>query len=229
MLIGYARVSSAGQSLDVQTEALAAAGCEKIYSEKRSGRTADDRLELARALDQLRAGDQLVVTRLDRLARSVGDLHRVIEQIASTGAAFRCLHQGGVDTTSSTGKLMLAILGAVGEFENDIRRERQRDGIERAKQAGTYRGRPAKIDAARVADLMSSGMGATAAAAAFNISRASVYRLLVASPAARSAPGRPLDIPIPLLVHADDQRGDISLHLAQGLEHSNQNDQHHGQ
>src|SRR5687767_6345034 len=122
MLIGYARVSSTGQSLDVQTDALTAAGCEKIYAEKKSGRSAADRTELARALDQLRHGDTFVVTRLDRLARSVADLHRLIEQIATAGAAFRCLQQGGVDTATSTGKLMLAILGAVAEFENDIRR-----------------------------------------------------------------------------------------------------------
>lgn len=144
---GYARVSSTGQSLDLQIEALTAVGCGKIYSEKRSGRTAADRTELARTLDQLRCGDALVVCRLDRLARSVGDLHCIIEQLNAAGVLFRCLQQGGVDTATSTGKLMLAILGAVAEFENDIRRERQRDGIERAKErGGVYRGRPATID-----------------------------------------------------------------------------------
>lgn len=177
MLIGYARVSSAGQSLVIQTEALTAAGCEKIYSEKRSGRTAADRPELARALDQLRPGDQLVVTRLDRLARSVGDLHRVVEQIAATGAGFRCLQQGGVDTTTSTGKLMLAILGAVAEFENDIRRERQRDGIEKARERGAYRGRPATIDPAAIKAMRAGGAGPSAIAASLGISRASVYRV----------------------------------------------------
>jgi DNA invertase Pin-like site-specific DNA recombinase len=149
MIIGYARVSSTGQSLDIQIEAPTAADCEKIYSEKRSGRTAVDRPELTRALDQLRAGDQLVVTRLDRLARSVGDLHRLVDQVNATEATFRCLQQGGVDTTTSTGKLMLAILGAVAEFENDIRRERQRDGIEKAKERGIYRGRPAVSTSSR--------------------------------------------------------------------------------
>jgi DNA invertase Pin-like site-specific DNA recombinase len=178
MLIGYARVSSAGQSLDIQTEALTAAGCEKIYSEKRSGRTAADRLELVRALDQLRPGDQLVVTRLDRLARSVGDLHRVVEQIAAAGAGFRCLQQSGVDTASSTGKLMLAILGAVAEFENDIRRERQRDGIEKAKERGVYRGRPATIDPLAIRTMRDGGVGPSAIAASLGISRASVYRVL---------------------------------------------------
>jgi len=178
MLIGYARVSSVGQSLDLQIEALTAAGCEKIYAEKRSGRTAKDRPELARALDQLRPGDQLIVTRLDRLARSVGDLHAMVEQISAAGAGFRCLQQGGVDTTSSTGKLMLAILGAVAEFENDIRRERQRDGIEKAKDRGIYRGRPATIDRHRIEQLAASGEGATLIAKNLGISRATVYRLL---------------------------------------------------
>jgi DNA invertase Pin-like site-specific DNA recombinase len=182
MLIGYARVSSVGQSLEVQIEALTGAGCEKIYSEKRSGRTARDRPELARALNQLRPGDEIVVTRLDRLARSVGDLHRLVDQINTTGAGFRCLQQGGVDTTSSTGKLMLAILGAVAEFENDIRRERQRDGIDKAKERGVYRGRPASIDAETVARLSASGIGATAIARQIGMSRASVYRLLSAVP-----------------------------------------------
>lgn len=177
MLIGYARVSSVGQSLDTQLEALRAAGCGKVYSEKRSGRTAADRPELARALDQLRPGDQIVVTRLDRLARSVGDLHRIVEQITAAGAAFRCLQQGGVDTASSTGKLMLAILGAVAEFENDIRRERQRDGIEKAKERGVYQGRPATIDAGTIEVLRAEGFGATAIARRLGVSRASVYRL----------------------------------------------------
>jgi len=177
MLIGYARVSSTGQSLDVQIAALRDAGCDKIYSEKRSGRTAADRAELARALDQLRPGDTLAVVRLDRLARSIADLHRIIGQITDAGAAFRCLQQGGVDTATSTGKLMLSILGAVAEFENDIRRERQREGIEKAKERGVYRGRPATIDSAVVAALRAEGMGATAIARRLGIGRASVYRL----------------------------------------------------
>jgi DNA invertase Pin-like site-specific DNA recombinase len=177
MFIGYARVSSTGQSLDLQRQALAAAGCEKIYAEKRSGRTVKDRPELARALDQLRPGDRMIVTRLDRLARSVGDLHQIIVQISEMGAGFQCLQQAGVDTATSTGKLMLAILGAVAEFENDIRRERQREGIEKAKERGVYRGRPAKIGANEITGLAAEGLGATMIAKRLGISRASVYRL----------------------------------------------------
>ena len=178
MLIGYARVSSTDQCVEGQIEALKAAGCEKIYAEKRSGRTAADRAELSRALDQVRKGDTLIVTRLDRLARSVGDLHRIMQRLTEEGVEFRCLQQGGVDTSSSTGKLTLAILGAVAEFENDIRRERQRDGIDRAKAAGVYKGRPASVDAASVRRMKEGGAGATEIARHLGISRATVYRAL---------------------------------------------------
>jgi DNA invertase Pin-like site-specific DNA recombinase len=114
------------------------------------------------------------VTRLDRSARSVGDLHGVFEQINTTGAGFRCLQQGGFDTSSSTGKLMLAILGAVAEFENDIRRERQRDGIEKAKERGVYRGRPASIDAETAADPRSSAASFCVSSIAFFLPASSV-------------------------------------------------------
>ncbi|VWX52968.1 Integrase-like protein y4lS [Novosphingobium sp. 9U] len=178
MLVGYARVSSVGQSLDLQVQALKDAGCQKVYQEKRSGKSGTERPELTKALDQAREGDTLVVTRLDRLARSVGDLHAIMGRLTAEGVSFRCLQQGGVDTSSSTGKLMLAILGAVAEFENDIRRERQKDGIEKAKAQGVYKGRPATIDAAKVQALKASGMGAAAIAREMGIGRASVYRVL---------------------------------------------------
>lgn len=129
MLVGYARVSSAGQSLDVQIEELAQAGCEKIFSETMSGTSSANREQLSLALDFARDGDVLIVTRLDRLARSVGYLHQIIEKLSGKSVGFQCLNQPGVDTDSSTGKLMLAILGAVAAFENDIRRERQLEGI----------------------------------------------------------------------------------------------------
>lgn len=178
MLVGYGRVSSSGQSLDIQLDALAAAGCEKVFAEKMSGRSTTDREQLAMALDFVREGDTLVVTRLDRLARSVGDLHRIIEKLTAKGAAFRCLNQSGVDTDTSTGRLMLAVLGAVAAFENDIRRERQMEGVIKAKAAGKYKGRPASIDPARVKELHQTGMGASQIAKALGIGRASVYRSL---------------------------------------------------
>lgn len=178
MLIGYARVSSTGQSLDVQRTALADAGCEEIFEEKRSGRTTSDRAELRRALQMLRKGDTLVITRLDRLARSVGDLHQLVEQVTAKGAGLRVLQQAGVDTATSTGKLMLAMLAAVAEFENDIRRERQRDGIEAARERGVYKGRPKEIDAEQVRALKAEGLGAAEIAKRVGIGRASVYRVL---------------------------------------------------
>ena len=178
MKVGYARVSSVGQSLDIQNEALAQAGCEKVFSEKMSGRAASDRIELQNAVDFVRDGDTLVVTRLDRLARSVGDLHQIIEKLAAKNVGFRCLNQSGVGTDSSTGKLMLSILGAVAQFENDIRRERQMEGIAKAKAEGRYKGRPASIDPNNVKALKQQGMGASQIAKELKIGRASVYRVL---------------------------------------------------
>jgi len=180
MIVGYGRVSSTGQSLDIQHEALLAAGCEKVFAEKVSGRSTKDRVELGNAMDFVREGDTLVVTRLDRLARSVGDLHRIIETLNAKQVAFRCLNQSGVDTSSSTGKLMLAVLGAVSQFENDIRRERQTEGIAKAKADGRYQGRKASIDPARVKELHGSGLGPAAIAREMKIGRASVYRALSA-------------------------------------------------
>ena len=178
MKVGYARVSTQGQALDIQHEALAQAGCEKVFAEKLSGRSACDRIELQNAIDFVRDGDTLVVTRLDRLARSVGDLHQIIEKLAAKNVGFRCLNQSGVETDSSTGKLMLSILGAVAEFENDIRRERRAEGIAKAKAEGRYKGRPATIDHKRVKALHQNGLGASAIAKELKIGRASVYRAL---------------------------------------------------
>jgi len=176
MIVGYARVSSSSQSFEVQHEQLEAAGCEKIFAEKRSGRTVEGRDALADALDFVREGDVLAVTRLDRLARSVVDLHRLVERLTANGCDFRVLQQSGIDTTTSTGKLTLSILGAVAEFEADIRRDRQRDGIERAKARGVYRGRKPSIDTARIETLMAAGMAPAAIAREMGVGRASVYR-----------------------------------------------------
>lgn len=180
MLVGYARVSSTGQSLDIQNEALAKAGCEKIFAEKMSGRSTKDRIELSNALDFVREGDTLMVTRLDRLARSVGDLHQIIERLTAKGVEFQCLQQSDVVTSTSTGKLMLSILGAVAAFENDIRRERQMEGIAKAKADGRYKGRLATIDTDEVKALHERGLGASQIAREMKIGRASVYRALAA-------------------------------------------------
>jgi DNA invertase Pin-like site-specific DNA recombinase len=176
--VGYARVSSAGQSLDVQLQQLTAAGCEKVFAEKRSGVTTDGRDQLVEALDWVRDGDVLVVCRLDRLARSIIDLRKIIDRLSAKGVGFRCLQQGAIDTTRSDGRLLLNILASFAEFETDIRKERQADGIAKAKAEGKYRGRPASVDAGQVAELAGQGMGATAIAKQLGIGRASVYRHL---------------------------------------------------
>ena len=133
--VGYARVSSTGQDLAVQFEKLEATGCEKVFKEKRSG-VDTGRPELKRCLEYLREGDSLLVTKIDRLARSTSDLYWIISQFADKGVAFRVLDDPSMDTTSRTGKLVMGILALIAEFENDIRRERQMDGIAKAKERG---------------------------------------------------------------------------------------------
>lgn len=178
MQVGYARVSSVGQSLDVQLDALNADGCEKVFAEKRSGTSTAGRSELADALSFVREGDVLVVTRLDRLARSATDLHNIVKLLADKGVEFKCLQQGGMDTTSSTGKLLLGVLASIAEFEADIRRERQREGIDRAKAAGVYKGRKPSVDVGAVRALRDQGIGGSEIAKQLGIGRASVYRAL---------------------------------------------------
>jgi DNA invertase Pin-like site-specific DNA recombinase len=176
-IVGYARVSSIGQSLDVQEAALTEAGCGKIFAEKKSGRTATDRDQLSLALEFIREGDTLVVTRLDRLARSVIDLHQLIARVTEKGASFRVLQQSGIDTSTSTGKLTMAVLAAVAEFEADIRAERQRDGIDAAKAKGVYKGRPATIDPSAIQAALKAGEAPSALAKRLGVARSTVYRL----------------------------------------------------
>ncbi|MDX3910888.1 MAG: recombinase family protein [Sphingobium sp.] len=180
MLVGYARVSSSGQSLEVQQDQLTAAGCEKVFAEKRSGTSTEGRQALEDAIEFCREGDTLAVTRLDRLARSGGDLYGIVNRLNTKGVAFRCLQQGAVDTTTSMGKLVLGILGAVAEFETDIRRERQRDGIERTKAANPerYRGRRPSVDQEAIRALAAQGVGPTAIAKQLGYGRMTVYRVL---------------------------------------------------
>ncbi|TMM46111.1 recombinase family protein [Qipengyuania marisflavi] len=181
-IVGYARVSSNSQNLDLQLQLLADAGCEKVFSEKMTGTSRSDRQALAECLDWVREGDTLVVTRLDRLARSGRDLHDIIAQLSSKQVGFRCLQQGAVDTTTSMGKLILGILGAVAEFETDIRKERQREGIERAKSAGVYKERKPTVNVEQVRSLREQEFGATDIATKLGIARASVYRALKDDP-----------------------------------------------
>lgn len=177
-LVGYARVSSISQSLDVQLEQLEAIGCEKIFAETGSARAGSARKELAAVLEWVREGDVLVVTRLDRLARSLTDALRVLERLEVKKVRFRALQQEALDTTTSEGRLMLRLLASFAEFENDLRKERQAEGIANAKARGVYKGRPRSVDVAEVQRLKKSGRKPFQIAKDLKISRASVYRAL---------------------------------------------------
>jgi DNA invertase Pin-like site-specific DNA recombinase len=174
--VGYARVSTTDQDLDLQLAALKAAGCDVIRSEKRSGTSTDGRAELRNLLDFVRAGDVLVVTRIDRLARSISDLAAIVRELEAKGAALKAIEQP-IDTSTAAGRAFLQMLGVFAEFETAIRRERQLEGIEAAKSKGVYKGRPATIKPEAVAALKAEGLGATEIAKRLGIGRASVYRV----------------------------------------------------
>ena len=178
-VIGYARVSSSHQNLDVQLVALKDVGCAKIYKEKVSGTSRTKRDELAKILDYVREGDTMCVTKLDRLARSLPDLINIGAQLEQKGVALKVLDQP-VDTTTPAGRLFFSMLGAFAQFETEIRRERQMEGIAAAqlRDDSPYKGRPASIDAPKVLKMKADGLGATAIANEMGISRQSVYRLL---------------------------------------------------
>ena len=134
-IYGYARVSTADQDLTIQEEALKASGCEMIRSEKVSGTSTDGRDELKTLLEFVREGDELVVTRVDRLARSVFDLQKIVRDLKSKGVALRATEQP-IDTTTPEGKCFLDMLGVFAEFETSLRKERQMEGIPKAKSEG---------------------------------------------------------------------------------------------
>ncbi|TLU71257.1 recombinase family protein [Lichenicoccus roseus] len=182
-LYGYARVSSGSQDLALQQAALAAAGCTVVRSEKVSGTKRDGRTELATIMDFLRAGDVLVVTRIDRLARSVMDLQNIVHELKAKGVALKAVEQP-VDTSTAAGKAFLDMLGVFAEFETSLRKERQLEGIAAAKAAGVYRGRKATIAPDAVLALHREAVGATEIAKRLGIGRASVYRIIEASEAA---------------------------------------------
>jgi DNA invertase Pin-like site-specific DNA recombinase len=175
--IGYARVSTTDQDTAIQIAALRAAGCTVIREEKASGTTTEGRPELATVLAFLQAGDVLVVTRIDRLARSIGDLQVIVRDLRAKGAALACTEQP-VDTATAAGKAFLDMLGVFAEFETNLRKERQLEGIAKAKAEGRYQGRPQTLPVDEVRRLKAEGMGATAIATKLGMGRASVYRLL---------------------------------------------------
>ena len=177
MQVGYARVSSAGQSLAVQNDALKAAGCEKLFAEKESGTTTDNRKALADALDFIREGDSFVVTRIDRLARSVGDLEAIVAKVKAKGAFLKAVEQP-IDTSTPAGTAFLQMLGVFAQFETAIRKDRQMEGIARAKAEGKYKGRAPTVDTAAVRAMKEAGAKPVDIARTLKIGRASVYRAL---------------------------------------------------
>ncbi|WP_096786564.1 recombinase family protein [Rhodobacter sp. CZR27] len=185
MIIGYARTSTLDQTagLEAQERDLQAAGCERIFVEQVSSVDMVALAKLAEALEFVRQGDTLVVTKLDRLARSVAHLMEILTKLETKGASLRILGMG-IDTATPTGKLMLTILGGVAEFERAIMLERQREGIAKAKAEGKYKGRKptARAQADQVQRLKAEGLKASEIAEKLGMGRASVYRILADAP-----------------------------------------------
>ena len=180
-IYGYARVSSADQDYVLQEQALRTAGCEIIRAEKASGTVRTGRTELELLLEFLRHGDTLVVTRVDRLARSIKDLQDIVYTLKARGVTLRATEQP-IDTQSAAGKAFLDMLGVFAEFETNLRRERQREGIVAAKARGVYRGRKPSVDLHAIRRLREEQkLGATEIARRLGIGRASVYRALAKS------------------------------------------------
>lgn len=184
-IVGYARVSSAGQSLDIQLDKLKAHGCTRVFAEKRSGRQADSRPELQACLQFVRDGDTLVISRLDRMARSILDLAKIADQLKKKGVSLTVLDQS-INTTTSEGRLMFSLLGSFAEFENDIRAERQADGISRAKERGVTFGRKRALtpeQCKRIKVLrQEEKFSVPQLAKRFNVGPATIYRALQESP-----------------------------------------------
>ena len=179
MKIGYARVSSVGQSLDAQIEKLTAFGCEKVFQEKRSGATREKREAVNAALEFCREGDVLVITKLDRLARSMSDLQDISKTLDRKSVDFIVLDQS-IDTTTPAGRLTFHLLGAVAEFERDLIAERRTEGIEKAKKNGVKFGRREKLNTAQLQELRDAygaGEPRRVLMQRFDISKSTFYRL----------------------------------------------------
>jgi len=177
-IIGYARVSTEGQELTAQLEQLQSARVDKIYQEKASG-VKQDRPQLAAMLDHLREGDTVMVCKLDRIARSTKHLLEIVESLDAKKVSFQVLNIN-LDTSTPTGKLMLSMLAAIGQFEREMMLERQREGIRLAKEAGAYKGRKptAMSQTEKVVNLISQGKTRQAVADELKIGVASVYRIM---------------------------------------------------
>lgn len=180
-LVGYARVSSTGQSLDVQLEKLA--HCDKLFQEKRSGYSGK-RPRLQACLEYVREGDTLVITRLDRLARSTIELCRIVADLERKNAHLQVLDQS-LATDTPTGRLLFHVLGAIAQFETEIRAERQREGIDKAKQRGVRFGAQKKLTSAQVTELQKkrlAGVLIRELMTEYGLSKSSIYRYLSQKP-----------------------------------------------
>jgi DNA invertase Pin-like site-specific DNA recombinase len=173
--IGYARTSTVDQNLDAQIAALTAAGCGMVRTEQKSGTTLEGRPELKNILDFIHPGETLVITRIDRLARSMRDLQTIVARLKEKGAHLAATEQP-VDTSTAAGKAFFDMLGVFAEFETNLRRERQAEGIKAAKARGVYRGRPQKISMTEIQSRLNDGQTPTQIARDMGISRGTVYK-----------------------------------------------------
>jgi DNA invertase Pin-like site-specific DNA recombinase len=181
MRYGYARVSSKAQDYTAQVEALKAAGCEKIYSEKMSGKSTNGRREFDKLIRVLLPGDVVVVTRLDRLARSGRDLLNILHDLDAKGGSFVSLREQWCDTSTSVGRLMMTIMGGINQFERELITARCEEGIARAKAQGKKFGRKPKLDAGErrmIADRHGKGETMAALALEYDVSEPTIWRAL---------------------------------------------------
>jgi DNA invertase Pin-like site-specific DNA recombinase len=179
--VGYARVSTSGQTLEAQLEQLTVAGCATIYRETASG-AKSDRKQLRRMLAELQPGDVVTVTRIDRLARSIFDLFTIVRRIAEAGAQFRSLAEPLVDTNTSTGRMMLAVLGGLADIERDLIKTRTAEGRSRAKARGQSLGRPRKLSPAQqqeACERLANKETLVDIARSYNVSHTTIRRLKI--------------------------------------------------
>ena len=181
MKYGYARVSSNTQDYQAQVDGLKAAGCERIYSEKASGKSTNGRREFDKLMRALVPGDTVAVTKLDRLARSSRDLHNILHELKERGCGFVSLGESWCDTTTEVGELMMTIMGGIAQFERSLIRKRCDEGIERAKAKGTKFGRPTTLDAGqkrKIAERYATGETMAELAREYEVGEATIWRAL---------------------------------------------------
>ncbi len=177
MRYGYARASTSDKDLELQRNALLFAGCDVVRREKVSGTSLKGSSELQTLLEFVRKGDELVVTRIDRLARSMRDLQNIVNALTEKGVHFSAIEQS-VNTSTPEGKCFLDMLGVFAEFETRLRHERQMEGIKKAKERGVYKGRKQSVDVMKIKELASEGFMKTEIAKRLGIGRATVYKAL---------------------------------------------------